>query len=235
MSVESKRETEYTIARGCPRVATPLAKRVFDTVTALILMLVSSPLWLLAAIGILISDGRPIFYQAKRVGRGGTVIEMPKFRSMKNRQSAEDGPAITAPGDKRIFPFGKFLRATKIDELPQLLSVVSGALSFVGPRPEDPKIVETYYDGEMWKSLQIVPGLTSAGTIFYMKNFRHVVSIEDSEKSYASNILAKKLAMDMEYEKTSNVFRDIRLIFKTAVVVFSVIIENEFLRNKRSV
>lgn len=196
-----------------------MLKRLLDICLAVPLLIATFPLWLMATIGIRLSSPGPIFYAAKRVGKGGGIIRILKFRSM--HVSNEEGSVITAPGDVRVFPFGRFIRASKIDELPQLFNVISGDLSFVGPRPEDPKIVDRYYTDHMRKTLDYLPGLTSAGTLYFMREFSNSVDANDSEESYANNILKDKLEMDLNHAQQANVWDDLVLIFKTGFFVFS--------------
>ncbi len=192
-------------------------KRVFDICCALGLILVSLPLFVLAYVGIKITSPGPSLYFARRVAKGGNTFEMYKFRSMRVNDGS--GPVITAPGDNRIFGFGAFLRATKIDELPQLFNVLKGDISFVGPRPEDPSIVERFYDEEMLLTLDYTPGLTSPGTLHYMKNFAAFIDAGNSEDSYVENILEAKLQIDLEYAKRANLISDMKLIAATGIFV----------------
>lgn len=205
-------------------------KRGFDLVMAFLLLVVTFPFWLLAIIGIKLASPGPIFYIARRVGKGGDTFSMVKFRSM--HVSDKVGSAITAPSDSRIFPFGAFIRASKIDEMPQLLNILAGHLSFVGPRPEDPHIVERYYDDEMREALAYVPGLTSVGSIHYMQNFADSVSTADTEQSYADNILRKKLRLEIEYARQATLLSDISVILKTGVLVIGSFL-GHFLRSNR--
>lgn len=192
-------------------------KRGFDLIIAVLLMIVTSPFWLVAIIGIKLTSPGPVFYIALRVGQGGGTFPMAKFRSM--HVSDEAGSAITAPSDSRIFPFGAFMRASKIDEMPQLLNILAGHLSFVGPRPEDPGIVERHYDAEMREALAYVPGLTSVGAIHYMQHFADNVSAADTEQSYAENILRHKLQLEIEYARQATLLSDIGVMLKTGVLV----------------
>ena len=107
-----------------------LFKRLFDIICSLLGLVVSSPFWLLAVIGIEISDRGPVFYMANRVGKDNKIFRMFKFRSMRQGKANE---SVFRGDEVRIFPFGKFIRATKIDELPQLLNILFGTMSFVGP------------------------------------------------------------------------------------------------------
>ncbi len=205
------------LVRKTTRNESVFVKRLFDLCCATCLLLVSAPLFLIAVVGIKLSSPGPLIYNARRVAKGGGTFEMYKFRSMKVSEVA--GPVITAPGDSRVFSFGAFLRATKIDELPQLINVLKGDVSFVGPRPEDPSIVERFYDEDMLKTLEYVPGLTSPGTLHYMKNFAAFVDAGNSEDSYVENILEAKLRIDLEYAMRANLVSDIKLIAATGLFV----------------
>ena len=195
------------------------AKRLLDVVASSLMLFAATPFMLLAVAGIGLSSPGPVFYRARRVGKDGQLFSMLKFRSMRINSDALS--PITAPGDSRIFPFGHFLRVTKIDELPQLWNVVVGDMSLVGPRPEDPTIVETYYDERMRLSLTVRPGLTSPGTILYMKRFRDTVSAGDTMQSYVSGILREKLETDIAYLAKATVFRDVWLLVQTAGLIVS--------------
>lgn len=197
-------------------------KRGFDIIAAGLLLLLASPLMLLAWIGIRLTSPGAIFYRAPRIGVNGAPFTMMKFRSMHERKDA--GSAITAPGDARIFPFGRFMRATKIDELPQLLNILKGDMSWVGPRPEDPGIVERYYTDELRLSLKVRPGLTSPGTLLFMREFTNTVSAGDTEASYAANILTPKLRADIAYMDRQTVPRDLVIILETAWIVGAAIL-----------
>ena len=195
------------------------AKRLLDVVASSLMLIAATPFMLLAVAGIGLSSPGPVFYRARRVGKDGQLFSMLKFRSMRINSDALS--PITAPGDSRIFPFGHFLRVTKIDELPQLWNVLVGDMSLVGPRPEDPTIVETYYDERMRLSLTVRPGLTSPGTILYMKRFRDTVSTGDTMQSYVAGILREKLETDVAYLAKATVFRDVWLLVQTAGLIVS--------------
>jgi len=191
-------------------------KRGFDILFALCLLVAVSPLFLLAALGILISSPGPVFYRAQRAGAGNQPFEMLKFRSMHINQG---GSVITSAGDARIFGFGKFLRKAKIDELPQFLNVLKGDMSVVGPRPEDPKIVENHYTDWMMQTLDVRPGITSPGAVFYYACGEDLVDPEDPEGSYAEKLLPPKLAVEMAYIQRANFFSDLFVIVHTAAAI----------------
>ena len=177
-----------------------------------------SPLLLNLCLVIKLNDRGPIFYRAKRIGKGGQPFELYKFRTMivdADRQ----GAAITAHRDARITPIGKFLRRTKLDELPQLLNVLTGQMSLVGPRPEDPCYV-ALYTPEQRKILDVVPGITSAASLAY-RNEQALLTGADWETIYRTEIMPAKIAIDLNYLKTANVATDLRLIFSTIFLMFS--------------
>src|SRR6266700_5724766 len=141
--------------RGCaggPPMSAVL-KRVLDVVLSLIALVVLSPILSLAALGVWLSDRTPILYRARLTGRNGRPFTMYKLRTMRVNHGAFRS-VITADQDPRVFPFGAWLRRAKVDELPQLLNIVRGEMSIVGPRPEHPRIVQQYYAPEHRRLLQ---------------------------------------------------------------------------------
>ena len=217
--VDSKLSPQHHAAPVRRHPLDAAAKRALDVVASSLMLIAATPFMIMAVAGIGLSSPGPVFYRARRVGKDGQLFSMLKFRSMRINSDALS--AITAPGDSRIFPFGHFIRVTKIDELPQLWNVVVGDMSLVGPRPEDPSIVETYYDERMRLSLTVRPGLTSPGTIFYMKRFRDTVSTGDTTQSYVSGILREKLEADIGYLSKATVFRDMWVLVQTAGLIVS--------------
>ncbi|MEM9138193.1 MAG: sugar transferase [Pseudomonadota bacterium] len=196
-------------------------KRGFDILFAASLLVVASPLFLLAAVGILVASPGPVFYRARRAGVGNRPFEMLKFRSMHVNQG---GAVITSAGDARIFGFGKFLRKSKIDELPQFLNVLTGDMSVVGPRPEDPKIVDQHYTDWMMETLAVRPGITSPGAVFYYACAEDLVDSEDPEGSYVEKLLPPKLAVEMAYLQRANFVSDLFVIFHTAAAIVGEVI-----------
>ena len=142
-----------------------MVKRLFDVLASFIAIILVSPVLLLAFLSVRIASPGPAIYRAQRIGRGGTPFVMHKFRTMHVRHAT--GSVITSAKDSRIFLAGKILRALKIDELPQLFDVLAGRMSIVGPRPEDPKIVELYYTPLARETLSVAPGLSSPGSVHY--------------------------------------------------------------------
>ena len=188
-------------------------KRTLDIFVALAILILTLPLLLLVVLGLKLSSPGPIFYKADRVGKDGQLFKMLKFRSM---HVSNHGSVITSKNDSRIFPFGKLIRKLKLDEMPQFLNVLKGDMSLVGPRPEDPKIVDTAYTDWMMETLKIAPGITSPGAVFYYIKGEQLVSDEDPEGSYIRNLLPPKLAIERAYVARATFISDIQIMFYTA-------------------
>ena len=196
-----------------------MAKRLFDILFALAILLLSFPVLLLAALGIKLLSSGPVFYRAKRVGQNMQVFDMLKFRSM--HVGSDKGSAITGPSDSRIFPFGALLRKTKIDELPQFLNVLKGDMSIVGPRPEDPGIVEKSYLPWMKETLDVQPGITSPGAIYYYAYGLELLSDDDIEGSYVDRLLKPKLALERAYLDRAGFWSDLYYVILTFFAVIA--------------
>jgi len=192
-------------------------KRAADVVFSLVLLLLLSPVLLLTAIGVRLCSSGPIFYRAERVGRGGINFEMYKFRTMHVNAG---GPVITSHGDNRIFPLGSFLRKVKIDELPQFYNVLKGDISVVGPRPEDPKIVNEHYNTWMMETLCVRPGITSPGAVYYYLYGEELVDPSDPERSYVERLLPAKLAVERAYLDRASFVSDLKVVILTAMAIF---------------
>jgi lipopolysaccharide/colanic/teichoic acid biosynthesis glycosyltransferase len=191
-----------------------MAKRLLDVTLAGVALLVLAPLLLVAAIGVRLSGPGPVIYRARRVGRDGEEFTMYKFRTMR----VEPQPAasvVTAFRDPRVFPFGALLRATKIDELPQLVNVLRGDMSIIGPRPEDPKIVQHVYSTWQVRTLDVRPGLTGPGSLFSFTHLDRLIGSEDPERDYRERVLGLKLAMELVYMRSASVSYDLTVIART--------------------
>jgi lipopolysaccharide/colanic/teichoic acid biosynthesis glycosyltransferase len=196
-----------------------VGKRLVDIVSSSMGLLILSPLLVLVAILIKISSAGPVFFVQERVGRRGKLFRVIKFRSMR-AGSDRCGPAITSFGDSRITPVGAFLRRTKIDELPQLLNVLMGDMSLVGPRPEHPDYVRDYTRVQR-HLLRVRPGITDPASIAY-RHEELLLGLEpDPERYYREHLLSDKLALSLEYVEHMSMTRDISILFLTAVSLFS--------------
>jgi lipopolysaccharide/colanic/teichoic acid biosynthesis glycosyltransferase len=184
--------------------------RAVDVVASVAGLLVLSPLFALLALLVKLTSRGPVFYRARRVGRGGEVFHLYKFRSMVVR---EGGAAITTAGDDRITLAGRFLRKTKVDELPQLINVVKGDMSLVGPRPEDPKYV-AMYDDDQRRILDVRPGMTSPASLLYRSEEEQLIG-DDWETMYIERVMPEKIRIDLEYFGRRTLFSDVALIART--------------------
>ena len=194
-------------------------KILLDRLLAGIALIVLSPILVVAAVGIKLSSKGPILYKAQRMGKNMEPYVMFKFRTM--RVDSDKEGAITAVQDNRVFPWGNILRKTKIDELPQLINVLEGTMSIVGPRPEDEGIVNKYYSEEEKKTLKVLPGLASPGSIFNYTHGESFLEGDDAETAYVSNLLHVKLALDIYYLEHWSLLYDIKIILRTLYAILS--------------
>jgi lipopolysaccharide/colanic/teichoic acid biosynthesis glycosyltransferase len=195
--------------------------RLVQALLALLALVALSPLLAVAAIGIRLSSQGPVLYRANRVGLHGRVFCMYKFRTMHVARTA-GGSTITARDDPRVFAFGSWLRRLKIDELPQLFNIVKGDMAIVGPRPEDPHIVDTAYAEPHLETLEVLPGLTSPGTLYYYMHGEQRIDVGDPERYYVEHLLPTKLALDRAYVRQASVLYDLRLVFRTIWTIASI-------------
>ncbi len=194
-----------------------ILKRFFDLFLSIFALIVLFPLMLIAAIGVKFSSKGPIFYKAKRMGKDMKPFDVYKFRTM--HVNADKEGSITATNDSRIFLFGNLLRKLKIDELPQLLNIIGGTMSIIGPRPESIDIVERFYSEEQKRTLHMLPGLASPGSVFNYTHSEKYLGEENAEEDYVKKLMPVKLAMDLYYVDHFSIGYDIRIIFRTVAVI----------------
>ena len=202
------------LARRKPQL---IAKRAMDIVLSACALAVLWPLLLLIALAIWIDDPGPVFYRQVRVGRNGKTFRIFKFRSMV-MDADKKGLAITVGRDSRITRVGAVLRKTKLDELAQLLNVLLGQMSFVGPRPEVPKYVELYTPDQR-QVLLVRPGITDYASIAYRNENDLLAGAPNPETMYIEQIMPDKIELNMKYLREISPLADIRLILKTIVAV----------------
>lgn len=202
------------LARRKPQL---IAKRAMDIVLSACALAVLWPLLLLIALAIWIDDPGPVFYRQVRVGRNGKTFRIFKFRSMV-MDADKKGLAITVGRDSRITRVGTVLRKTKLDELAQLLNVILGQMSFVGPRPEVPKYVELYTPYQR-QVLLVRPGITDYASIAYRNENDLLAGAPNPEAMYIEQIMPDKIELNMKYLREISPLADIRLILKTIVAV----------------
>lgn len=202
------------LARRKPQL---IAKRAMDIVLSACALAILWPLLLLIALAIWIDDPGPVFYRQVRVGRNGKTFRIFKFRSMV-MDADKKGLAITVGRDSRITRVGAVLRKTKLDELAQLLNVLFGQMSFVGPRPEVPKYVELYTPYQR-QVLLVRPGITDYASIAYRNENDLLADAPNPETMYIEQIMPDKIELNMKYLREISPLADIRLILKTIVAV----------------
>lgn len=194
-----------------------MAMRLIDVTLASLALVAALPLCLAAAAGIWICDGWPVLYRSRRVGQHGRVFTMLKLRTMRSAPAAS--ARITSDGDRRVFTFGAHLRRWKIDELPQLLNVLRGDMAIIGPRPEDPDIVDRFYGPVARETLRVRPGLASPGSIYNFTHGERQLGAVDAEAAYIAGLLPRKLALDLVYIRTASLRYDMRLMCRAALVI----------------
>jgi lipopolysaccharide/colanic/teichoic acid biosynthesis glycosyltransferase len=192
-------------------------KRVFDIVAVLVGGILLLPIIIPIMIWIKLSSKGPLFYVQKRVGVGFDEFDLYKFRSMVI-DADKVGPSVTSGDDPRITKVGKIIRRTKIDELPQLLNVLKGDMSLVGPRPEVMKLVEQKKD-QYQKVLSVKPGITDNAAIEFRDEETIMQQYEDKEKAYIDIVLPKKIELYFKYIDNISLLNDIKLILKTLKVI----------------
>lgn len=191
-----------------------MMRRVVDIVVSAVILILLSPLFLAIAIVIRLDSSGGAIYNAWRVGKDGRRFRMVKFRSMV-QDADRRGPAVTSGNDSRITRIGHFLRATKLDELPQFWNVFAGDMTLVGPRPEAPQIVDQYTP-EQVHILSVKPGLTGPGAIACsVDSSMAVLEGEGADRYYIQHVLDRRLALDEEYVRSRNASTDLVLIGKT--------------------
>ncbi len=187
-------------------------KRLFDMSCALLGLIVSSPLWLIVMLGIELSDPGPVFYIAHRTTKHNRVFNMFKFRSMRQGKANE---SVFRGEEDRIFPFGRFIRATKLDELPQLLNILIGDMSIVGPRPAAVDQVDITRGGRFAAAGEITSGLTGPSALY---DYLYGDQIE-SEEEYVRDVLPTRLELDLVYLDKRGVGFDLKMIWWTVVCI----------------
>ncbi len=189
-----------------------MAKRLLDLTLSLIGLILLLPLLLAIGVAIKLGSRGPLFYKAARVGKDGRLFAMYKFRTMADGPEG-DGPKVTAKDDPRITRLGRFLRDTKLNELPQLLNVLRGDMSLVGPRPEDPEFVARY-SAEEREVLSVRPGITSPASVLYSDE-EAMLSFATASESYLSDILPSKLRLDLLYVRRRSFLLDLDVLVRT--------------------
>jgi lipopolysaccharide/colanic/teichoic acid biosynthesis glycosyltransferase len=190
-----------------------MSKRTFDFVVALLGLILLAPLLLLVALLIKLDSPGPALFRQERIGKSFRPFRIYKFRTMVQDAPRSGGP-ITFGADPRITRLGRVLRKTKFDELPQLMNVLRGEMSVVGPRPEVRPYVDLFR-ADYEEILQVVPGITDLASVRYRNEAEILGQFEDPEEAYVKHILPEKIKLAKAYVRRSSLFFDIALILKT--------------------
>jgi lipopolysaccharide/colanic/teichoic acid biosynthesis glycosyltransferase len=203
---------------GGPAPRESRAQRYFDIIIALVALILLFPLCAAIALVVRLSSRGPAIFRQTRVGRAGREFRILKFRTMIV-DSPSGGPLVTVTRDPRITTVGAFLRKTKLDELPQLVNVLRGEMSIVGPRPEVPKYVALYPRDACIAVLAVRPGMTDYSSIVLRDEQGLLAMEEDPERYYCDHLIPYKLALGAHYARTRTLAQDVRLILLTLVAI----------------
>ena len=210
-----------------PPLSTPMhanwyayfGKRCLDIILSTLGLFLLSPIIFIVSFLVVVSSPGPVFFVQERVGQHFKSFKLYKFRTMVT-DAAQVGLSVTVKGDVRITPLGRFLRKTKLDELPQLWNVVKGDMSLVGPRPEVKKYVEKFLK-EYQVILEIKPGITDKAAIEFRCEESILSQYNDVEKAYIQHVLPQKIKLYHQYRSNLSLTQDLFLIFKTVYSIFS--------------
>ena len=188
-------------------------KRIFDILVSTTALFLLSPVFILIALFIVIDSWGAIFFKQNRVGKNNTDFKMYKFRTMK-KDSEKKGFLTIGNNDSRVTRMGYYLRKSKLDELPQLINVLIGDMSLVGPRPEVRMYVNQYTE-EQKKVLSVKPGITDQASILYSSESELLAKSSDPEKTYVEEIMPHKLKLNLKYIQQQSLWGDIKILLRT--------------------
>ena len=190
-----------------------VSKRIFDVICAVLGIVGTFPLWLMAIVGILVSDWGPIFYTAHRIGKDNKPFRMFKFRSMRVAKAANE--LSLRPDENRVFAFGRFMRRVKIDELPQLINVLNGTMSLIGPRPVAQDQFHLFRTGKWNRAAEVPVGLSGPAALYdsmYGEQFT-------DEKEYMKKVFETRRELEYVYVKKASACYDLKMIFYTVICI----------------
>jgi lipopolysaccharide/colanic/teichoic acid biosynthesis glycosyltransferase len=196
-------------------------KRAFDLIVASTALVLLSPILLLIAVAVLVDSGPPVLFRQTRIGRAGRPFRMLKFRTMVPDAERISGN-VSPDGDARVTRCGRVLRRWYLDELLQLINVVRGDMSLVGPRPETPEFVELLEPDEL-RVLEVHPGLVGPSTVQFMDEARLLAGVVDPEEYYRTTLVHERNRADLSYLELQSFRYDLRLLLRqVALIVRSV-------------
>lgn len=192
-----------------------MAKRLLDILGAGVGLVLLAPLLAVIALLVKLKDGSPVIYRGIRVGQGGSLFPLFKFRTMTDRREdgGSPGSSVTVWNDPRVTPLGRTLRRYKLDELPQFVNVLRGEMSLVGPRPEDPEYVALYTE-EQRRVLSVKPGITGVAALQYSDE-ETLLRGDDWEEAYRERIMPAKIQLELDYLNRRSLASDLMLLLRT--------------------
>lgn len=196
-----------------------IAKRLLDILASFFGLIIISPFLALIAFLIKLDSKGPVFYRGVRIGRYGKPFKIFKFRSMIEKAEEMGGPS-TAADDQRLTKTGKWLKKYQLDEFPQLINVLKGEISLVGPRPEVRPYVDMMANEERSAILSIKPGMTDLASLWNFHENEALKGSPDPEKTYIEKIRPEKIRLQLKYVKNQSFWLDIKIIFKTIFKIF---------------
>lgn len=194
-----------------------ILKRIFDIVVSLVMLIILLPVFILLGIAIKVDSSGPIFFRQERITQYGRKFKIFKFRTMVNN-AEKLGAQVTVGNDSRITKVGSFIRGCRLDEISQLLNILTGDMTFVGTRPEVKKYVD-HYTNDMMATLLLPAGVTSLASIYYKDEAKLLEGAEDTDKAYVEKILPEKMNYNLQAIREFSFMEDIRLMFKTVLAV----------------
>ena len=194
-----------------------ILKRIFDIVVSFIMLIILSPVFVFLGIAIKIDSKGPVFFRQERITQYGKTFKIFKFRTMVNN-AEKLGTQVTVGNDARITKVGKFIRDCRLDEIAQLLNILTGDMTFVGTRPEVRKYVN-HYTKEMMATLLLPAGVTSLASIYYKDEAKLLDKSNNPDKTYIEEVLPGKMKYNLQSVKEFNFFEDIKTMLKTVVAV----------------
>lgn len=194
-----------------------ILKRIFDIVVSLVMLIILLPVFILLGIAIKVDSSGPIFFRQERITQYGRKFKIFKFRTMVNN-AEKLGTQVTVGNDSRITKVGSFIRNCRLDEISQLLNILTGDMTFVGTRPEVKKYVD-HYTNEMMATLLLPAGVTSLASIYYKDEAELLEKSNNPDKTYIEEILPEKMKYNLKSIQKFNFAADIKIMFMTALVV----------------
>ncbi len=195
-----------------------MGKRLFDLAASLVALVLFAPLLLLIALAIKLDSPGPVFFRQPRVGRGGRVFRIHKFRTM-GADAPQQGGLLTIGADPRITRVGHWLRDRRLDELPQFIDVLRGEMSLVSPRPEVPRYVERYPAALREVVLSVRPGIPDPASLAFIDEARLLAASSDPERTYIHEVLPQKLQISADYARRAGLAADIGVLWRTLGVL----------------